>query len=42
MNWSGKQLGEGFEYHLLVIGIGAALLCGGAGRFSIDRRIAPR
>lgn len=40
MNWFGKQQGEGFEYHLLVIGIAAALLVTGAGRWSIDRRIA--
>ena len=42
MNWSGKQLGEGFEYHLLAIGIAAALVFGGAGKLSLDRRIAPR
>lgn len=42
MNWSGKQTGEGFEYHLLVIGIAAALLVTGAGRWSIDREIADR
>ena len=42
MNWSGKQPGEGFEYHILAIGIAAALLCGGAGMLSLDRKIAPR
>jgi putative oxidoreductase len=40
MNWFGKQQGEGFEYHLLVIGIAAALLVTGAGRWSADRVIA--
>jgi len=40
MNWSGKQAGEGFEYHLLVIGIGAALLIAGGGRWSLDAGIA--
>ena len=40
MNWSGKQTGEGFEYHLLVIGIGAALLIAGGGRWSLDAVIA--
>lgn len=40
MNWSGAQQGEGFEYHLLVIGISLALLAGGAGRFSLDHRFA--
>ncbi len=36
MNWSGSNAGEGFEYHLLVIGICMALVAEGAGRFSID------
>lgn len=40
MNWSGKQAGEGFEYHLLVIGIGAALLISGGGKWSLDAVIA--
>lgn len=37
MNWAGNQPGEGFEYHLLVIGLCIALLIEGAGRFSVDR-----
>jgi putative oxidoreductase len=40
MNWFGKQQGEGFEYHLLVIGISLALLATGAGKWSADRLIA--
>jgi putative oxidoreductase len=40
MNWFGQQQGEGYEYHLLVIGISPALLVTGAGRWSIDRMIA--
>ena len=40
MNWFGKQQGEGYEYHLLVIGIAVALLVTGAGRWSVDRVIA--
>ena len=40
MNWSGKQMGEGFEYHLLAIAISAALLIMGGGRWSLDRVIA--
>lgn len=40
MNWFGQQQGEGFEYHLLVIGIALALLVAGAGRASLDRRLA--
>ena len=34
MNWFGNQKGEGFEYHLLVIGIVIALVVQGAGRWS--------
>jgi putative oxidoreductase len=40
MNWMGTQKGEGFEYHLLVIAIAAALLMRGAGAFSVDRALA--
>ena len=36
MNWNGQQAGEGFEYHLLVIGMSLALLVSGAGKWSID------
>ena len=39
MNWSGQQAGEGFEYHLLVIGLGVALALTGGGRWSLDRRL---
>jgi putative oxidoreductase len=39
MNWYGKQQGEGFEYHLLVIGMALALMVSGSGRWSIDRMI---
>jgi putative oxidoreductase len=42
MNWFGKQQGEGYEYHLLVIGIAVALLVTGAGKWSVDRKIAQR
>jgi putative oxidoreductase len=42
MNWSGNQAGEGFEYHLLVIGISLALLLGGSGRWSFDRWLSRR
>lgn len=41
MNWSGAQQGEGYEYHLLVIGIALALLGTGGGRWSLDARIKP-
>ncbi|MGO4289755.1 DoxX family protein [Chitinophaga sp. RAB17] len=40
MNWSGTQSGEGFEYHLLVIGINLALIIKGAGRWSVDRQLS--
>ena len=36
MNWFGQQKGEGFEYHLLAIGLALAVLVRGAGAFSID------
>jgi putative oxidoreductase len=42
MNWSGKQAGEGFEYHLLMIGMALALVLAGGGKFSLDRMIATR
>lgn len=37
MNWFGNQKGEGFEYHILVVGIALALAVLGGGAFSIDR-----
>lgn len=36
MNWAGNLKGEGYEYHLLVIGIAITLLVSGAGRWSVD------
>ncbi len=36
MNWFGNQQGEGFEYHLLTIGITIALIVRGSGTWSID------
>lgn len=39
MNWYGQQAGEGFEYHLLVIGAALGLLFAGGGRWSLDRRM---
>jgi putative oxidoreductase len=39
MNWFGKQAGEGFEYHLLALGLALALIVGGGGKASIDRAI---
>jgi putative oxidoreductase len=36
MNWFGKNVGEGFEYHLLVIGMSIPLLISGGGKYSVD------
>ncbi|MCA9473980.1 MAG: DoxX family protein [Nitrospirales bacterium] len=40
MNWFGQQAGEGFEFHLLVIGMALALVAEGGGKWSVDRAIA--
>jgi putative oxidoreductase len=37
MNWMGNQGGEGFEYHLLAIGILLVILIAGPGRYAIGR-----
>ncbi len=42
MNWFGNQKGEGFEYHLLVIAIGLALMIRGGGALSIDRALSDK
>ena len=48
MNWfgamtsEGKPAGEGFEYHLLAIAIGIALMIRGGGKWSIDRAIVQK
>ena len=42
MNWSGQQAGEGFEYHLLALGIVLTLLIVGGGRASVDRALSRR
>jgi putative oxidoreductase len=42
MNWFGMQKGEGFEYHLLVIGMALSLVVSGAGILSLDRSIATK
>lgn len=39
MNWFGNQKGEGYEYHLLVIGLSLTTLINGSGKYSIDERI---
>jgi putative oxidoreductase len=42
MNWTGTLKGEGFEYHLLAIGIALALIVRGGGAVSVDRALAAR
>lgn len=42
MNWSGAKHGEGFEFHILGIGIAIALLIYGSGKFSVDRLLTKR
>lgn len=40
MNWAGTAAGEGFEYHLLAVGLGLIVLIKGGGVWSVDRSIA--
>ena len=39
MNWFGNQSGEGFEYHLLALGLSLVILIKGGGKWSIDKSI---
>ena len=36
MNWMGAQGGEGFEFHVLALGLSAALVVSGSGSYSVD------
>src|SRR2546425_1125942 len=40
MNWYGNEQVEGFEYHVLAIGLAVALVLDGAGAWSLDALIA--
>ncbi len=40
MNWFGQQKGEGFEFHILVVGMALSLLIKGGGLLSIDRKVS--
>ncbi|MEW6143737.1 MAG: DoxX family protein [Thermodesulfobacteriota bacterium] len=40
MNWAGTQAGEGFEFHLLAVGLGLIVLIKGGGIWSVDRAIS--
>jgi len=42
MNWAGTQKGEGFEYHLLAIGIAVALMIRGGGAYSADAAVVAK
>jgi putative oxidoreductase len=42
MNWAGAPHGEGFELHLLAIGMALALVLSGGGRASLDRWLSVR
>ena len=42
MNSSGKQGGEGFEYHILFMALAFPILVSGAGAWSVNRWIANR
>jgi putative oxidoreductase len=37
MNWHGDQQGEGFEYHILAMGLSLVVLLKGSGKYSADR-----
>jgi putative oxidoreductase len=39
MNWFGNQPGEGFEYHILIVGMAITLILTGGGRWSLDSLI---
>jgi putative oxidoreductase len=40
MNWGGTQAGEGFEFHILALGLSVPLMILGGGAYSLDRLIA--
>lgn len=42
MNWFGQQAGEGFEYHLLALGLALVVIVQGAGRWSVDQLLATK
>jgi putative oxidoreductase len=42
MNWYGNQKGEGFEYHLLTLGVALIVMIYGAGKLSLDGVITAR
>ncbi|HVU35778.1 MAG TPA: DoxX family protein [Opitutaceae bacterium] len=40
INWAGNQKGEGYEYHILAIGLALIVLIYGAGKASVDRALS--
>src|SRR2546425_378533 len=42
MNWFGSQKGEGFEYHILAIGIALGVMIKGSGAGSVDLALSKR
>jgi putative oxidoreductase len=42
MNWTGAQTGEGFEFHLLILGMCVFLTISGAAHYSVDSWIIKR
>jgi putative oxidoreductase len=42
MNWLGNQKGEGFEYHILALGLLLIVMIYGSGAWSVDRAITER
>jgi len=36
MNWQGNQKGEGFEYHILAVGLALIVILAGGGKWSVD------
>lgn len=42
MNWLGSQKGEGFEYHLLIVGLALIVMLKGSGAISLDRALSGR
>ena len=42
MNWSGTQSGEGYEFHLLAIGLALIVVVSGGGKASVDGLLEKR
>ena len=40
MNWYGNNAGEGYEYHILAIGLALVVLIKGGGKWSVDGSIS--